>query len=212
MKKTTIGLADDHQLVLRSLSLLVDSFSGFRVIMEALNGRVLIDKLALMKELPDIILLDVNMPEMDGITTSAYMGINYPQIKVVALTMKDDDITIIEMLKTGICAYLLKDINPTELEKALTEIAQKGYYNGDATNILHRRKMNVKKDEIILSSREMDFLQLACTDLTYENIAGKMGVSAKTVDGYRASLFQKLNVQSRTGMALEGIRRKLVQL
>ncbi len=212
MKKITIGLADDHQLVLRSLSLLIDSFGGFTVTVEAHDGKMLIDKLALMKELPDIVLLDVNMPVMDGVATSAYICTHYPTIKVVALTMKDDDATIIEMLKTGICAYLLKDINPAELERALNEIAEKGYYNGDATNILHRRKMALKKDEVVLSAREKEFLQLACTDHTYESIAGQMGVSAKTVDGYRASLFQKLNVQSRTGMALEGIRKKLVEL
>lgn len=214
MNKITIGITDDHQLFLKSLVLMIESFKNFTIIAEALNGKQLIEKISKLKVQPDIVLLDVNMPVMDGPATAAYLTKQYPEIKIVALSMKDDDATIISMLKCGACAYLLKDMHPDILEKALNEIAEKGYYNADATNINYRRLMSVQKNEIAesISLREKEFIQLACSDLTYNHIAKKMGVAERTVDGYRQSVFQKLNVQSRVGMVLEALRRNLATL
>jgi DNA-binding NarL/FixJ family response regulator len=214
MKKITIGLADDHQLFLKSLGLMIESFKNFTILAEALNGKQLIDKLSKLKTQPDIILLDVNMPIMDGPATAEYLAQHYPQIKVVALSMKDDDTTIISMLKSGTCAYLLKDMHPDILEKALNEIAEKGYFNADAANINYRRLLTAQKEAVdeSLSPKEREFIQLACSDLTYSNIASTMKVAISTVDGYRGSVFQKLNVQSRVGMVLEALRRNLVTL
>jgi len=137
---------------------------------------------------------------------------HYAAVKLVALSMKDDDNTILTMLRAGCCAYLLKDIHPNELEKAILEIDKKGYYNADASNVNFRRLLlhAQKEEKLVLTDRERKFLQLACSDLTYKQIAGEMIVSERTVDGYRESLFQKLNVQSRVGMALEAIRKNLV--
>ena len=128
--------------------------------------------------------------------------------------MKDDDATIISMIKAGCCAYLLKDIHPDDLDKALHEIYFKGYYNADAANINYRRLLQhqEKQNELQLTDKEKQFLQLACSDATYKQIAAVMHVSERTVDGYRENLFKKLNVQSRTGMALEAIRRNLVSI
>ena len=214
MKNISIGITDDHQLFLKSLGYMIDSFKGFTIVAEAMNGKILIDKLSKMKDLPDIILLDVNMPVMDGAATAAYLTEKYPAIKLVALSMKDDDTTILQMIQAGVCAYLLKDIHPNELEKALHEIEEKGYYNADATNINYRKLLLKQKEEVEanITEREKEFLKLACSDFTYSNIAKQMGVSERSVDGYRETLFHKLNVQSRVGMALEAIRRNLVQL
>lgn len=210
----TIGIADDHQLFLKSLSLLISSLEGFTIIAEGMNGKDLINKLELKKIEPDIILLDVNMPVMDGRQTAEYLTEKYPAIKLVALSMKDDDATIISMIKAGCCSYLLKDIHPEELNKALLEINKKGYYNSDAANINYRRLLQHqdKEKELQLTDKEKEFLQLACSDATYKQIAATMHVSERTVDGYRENLFKKLNVQSRTGMALEAIRRNFVSL
>lgn len=210
----TIGIADDHQLFLKSLSLLISSLEGFTIIAEGMNGKDLINKLELKKIEPDIILLDVNMPVMDGRQTAEYLTEKYPAIKLVALSMKDDDATIISMIKAGCCSYLLKDIHPEELNKALLEIHKKGYYNSDAANINYRRLLQHqdKEKELQLTDKEKEFLQLACSDATYKQIAATMHVSERTVDGYRENLFKKLNVQSRTGMALEAIRRNFVSL
>lgn len=210
----TLGIADDHQLFLKSLSLLITSLEDFTIVVEAMNGKDLIEKLESKKIEPDIILLDVNMPVMDGRQTAEYLSEKHPAIKLVALSMKDDDATIISMIKAGCCSYLLKDIHPEELNKALHEIHKKGYYNSDAANINYRRLLQHqdKEKELQLSDKEKEFLQLACSDATYKQIAATMHVSERTVDGYRENLFKKLNVQSRTGMALEAIRRNIVSI
>lgn len=210
----TVGVVDDHQLFLKSLSLLLTSFPNFSVAMEALNGKDLQDKIKLVKKLPEIILLDVNMPVMDGRATAQWLSQHYPAIKLVALSMNDNDKTVIEMIRAGCCAYLLKDTHPDELERALTEINLKGYYNGDVSNINYRRLLLTDKnnEQIQISDRERAFLKLACSDLTYKAIAAEMGLSERTIDGYRESLFQKFKVASRVGLALEAIRRDLVKL
>ncbi|MBS1745919.1 MAG: response regulator transcription factor [Bacteroidetes bacterium] len=210
----TLGIADDHQLFLKSLSLLISSLRDFTIVVEAINGKDLIEKLEQKKLEPDIILLDVNMPVMDGQQTAELIVKKFPAIKLVALSMKDDDATIIKMIQSGCCSYLLKDIHPEELNKALHEIYEKGYYNADAANINYRRLLQhqEKQNEFQLTEKEKLFLQFACSDATYKQIAAEMHVSERTVDGYRESLFKKLNVQSRTGMALEALRKNIVSL
>jgi DNA-binding NarL/FixJ family response regulator len=210
-----IGIVDDHQLFLKSVALLIASIPDCTIVVEALNGKDLIDKFETKPgSIPDILFVDVNMPVMDGPATAAYMHKHYPQIKTVALSMKDDDATIISMLREGCCAYLLKDIHPDELEKALHEINKKGYYNSDASNINFRRLLlHTKKEEALhLTEKEQQFLQLACSEFTYKQIANAMHISERTVDGYREIVFEKLNVQSRVGMVLEALRRNLVTL
>lgn len=212
--KVTIGIADDQQLFLQSLAVLINGFENFEVIIEALNGEELLKKLYCAAVKPDIILLDVSMPKMNGIETAKEVTKSYGFIKTVALSMTGDDITIIKMLKAGSCAYLLKDINSVELEKALIEINAKGYYNADAVNINSRRlitKAN-EDDEVQITAREKQFLELAGSDLTYKQIAAKMSLAERTIDGYRESLFQKLNVKSRVGMVMEALRKGLITL
>jgi DNA-binding NarL/FixJ family response regulator len=212
--KISIGIVDDHQLFLKSLGLLICSFPNFELALDALNGQDLLEKIKRLPVQPDILLIDVNMPRMDGVETAKHISYLYPKIKMAALSMKDDDMTIIKMLQAGCTAYLLKDIHPNELEQALLEINTKGYYNADAHNLDHRRFVSRSKvpETPILSEREKEFLRLACSDLTYKQVAIEMSLSERTIDGYRESLFEKLNVKSRVGMALEAIRRSLVSL
>jgi len=212
--KIKIAIADDHQLFVKSLSILINSLSNFEVVAEALNGRELIDKISFMKFLPDVLLIDVQMPVMDGVTAATEITEKYPEIKMAALSSIDDDITVINMIRVGCCAYLLKDMHPIELEKALIEIHHEGYYNADASNINYRRliKKAYQNDNLLISSNENAFLQLACSDLTYKQIADKMHLAERTIDGYREVLFQKLNVHSRVGMALEAVKRGIVLL
>ncbi len=212
--KINIGIADDHQLFLKSLSILVEGFPDFSITLDAMNGEALLQRLQLMKEKPDIILLDVNMPIMDGPKTAALISRQYPQVKLVALSMKDDDTSVINMIRAGCCAYLLKDMHPDKLEKALKEIYTNGYYNADISNIRYRRLLQKQQEDakLQLTEREKTFLKLACSDLTYKQIADQMHLSERTIDGYRENLFVKLNVQSRVGMVLEALRRELVEL
>ncbi|HEY4336750.1 MAG TPA: response regulator transcription factor [Puia sp.] len=214
MANITIGLADDHQLFLKSLSLMVETFNGFSVIVEALNGLEVQEKLKNTHVAPDIMLIDVNMPQLDGLATTRWLHQRFPMMHLVALSMNDSDRTIISMVKAGCCAYLLKDTHPAELERALLEIHTRGFYNADVSNINYRRLLKTQQDDdrLQLSDREAVFLKLACSELTYKQVAAEMNVSERTVDGYRESLFQKLKVQSRVGLCLEAIRRGLVQI
>jgi DNA-binding NarL/FixJ family response regulator len=199
---------------LKSLGFLICSLPNFELAVDALNGVDLLEKLKSNQVVPDILLIDVNMPRMDGVDTARNVNLLYPQIKMAALSMKDDDTTIIKMLQAGCTAYLLKDIHPNELEIALLEINEKGYYNADKHNVNHRRFVARSKDQEIvqLTLREKEFLRLACSDLTYKQVAMQMSLAERTIDGYREALFEKLNVKSRVGMALEAIRRNLVLL
>ena len=208
----TVGIADDERLFVKSLATLINTFPRFKTVIDALSGEDLLHTLETGTVQPDIILLDVNMKGIDGIETATRISQKFPVIKLAALSMKDDNTTIISMLKAGCCAYLVKDINPDELEKALDEISMKGYYNADAANINYRRLItqNKKEQSLQLTEREKSFLQLACSDMTYKQIAAQMHLSERTIDGYRDSIFEKFNVQSRVGMAMEAIRRKLV--
>jgi DNA-binding NarL/FixJ family response regulator len=210
--KIKIGIVDDHQLFLKSLAMMLHSFNNYDVIAEASNGKDLQKKIADSKELPEIMLIDVNMPVMDGIATASWLNENYPGIKLVALSQNDGDKAIIDMLRAGCCAYLLKDTHPNELEKALNEIYEKGFYNADASNINFRRFLQLEKESLNITEKEKKFLQLACSDMTYKQIASIMNLSERTIDGYRESLFQKFNVQSRVGLVLEAIRRELVKV
>ena len=210
----TVGIAEDQQLFLGSLATLISSFDGYTVVVKALNGQELLKQLSLAAHQPDILLLDVNMPVMDGIATARAVTQQFPLIKIAALSIKDDDLTVLSMLRAGCCAYFLKDIHPDELERALGEMYAKGYYNGDQSNVNHRRLLLYaeKEAENALSEREKVFLRLASSDLTYKQIAAEMHLAERTIDGYRDSLFMKLSVQSRVGMVLEGLRRGIITL
>lgn len=210
--KIKTAIVDDHLLFLKSLALMLQSFQNYEVVIEATNGKDLMDKMTARTIRPDIILIDVNMPLMDGLATATWVAENYPSIKMVALSQNDSDRTVIEMIRAGCCAYLLKDTHPDELEKALHEIVTRGYYNGDLSNINYRRLLQFEKESLTITEKEKIFLKYACSDMTYKQVAAAMKVSERTVDGYRETLFHKLNVQSRVGLALEAIRRQLVML
>lgn len=212
--KVTVGLVDDHQLFLKSLRLMLESFKEYEVTVEALHGEDLKNKLKNSNKIPDLMLVDVNMPVMDGIATSKWLSEEYPAMKLIALSMNDTDTAIIEMIKAGCCAYLLKDTHPNELEKALQEVVTKGYYNADASNINFRRLL-LKSNEtpsIVLTEKEKQFLSYACSELTYKQVAAEMNLSERTIDGYREALFAKFNVQSRVGLCLEALRKGFVKL
>ena len=212
--KTLIGLVDDHQLFLKSLSLMLESFQQYEVVVEALNGKDLQEKLSYKDKIPDMMLIDVNMPVMDGIETTKWLSLTYPAMQLIALSMNDKDQAIINMFRAGCCAYMLKDTHPTELEKALQEVKTKGYYNADTGNVNFRRLLMKadEKPEITLTAKELQFLKLACSELTYKQIADKMGLSERTIDGYRDALFEKLNLKTRVGLVMYAIKNGIVQV
>jgi DNA-binding NarL/FixJ family response regulator len=211
ISKINIGLVDDHQLFSKSLSLLLSSFKNVKVVIDAVNGKNLQEKMAASSVIPDIMLIDVSMPVMDGPQTAEWLHGAYPKTRLVALSMDDKEHTVIKMLKAGCCAYLFKDIHPKELEKALREVYKVGYYNPSISS----RKLVEGSDEstqVHFTEKEVEFLKFSCSDHPYKEVAVQMNVSERSVDGYRETLFRKLNVQSRTGMVLEAIRKGLIKL
>ena len=157
------------------------------------------------------------MPVMDGFKTAHYLTENYPQIKILALTVNDDDESIIKMLRAGAVGYLLKDSETAHLRIALQEVATKGYYHNDlVTNSLMKSikpsLVNYSKPIFTFQGREEEFLKFACTELTYKEIADRMCLSPRTVDGYRESLFDKLEIKSRVGLVLFAIKNGIVHI
>ncbi|MFC6099815.1 response regulator transcription factor [Olivibacter domesticus] len=205
--KIKIGIVDDHTLVLESLIMLVNNLSNFEVTLHATDGKDLLQKLERQHDYPDILLVDVLMPYMEGSEVISTVKKSYPSIRLVALSVLNDSLNALKMIKAGCCAYLSKNINALELKLALTEIWSKGYYNSQLIDIENGALMN---ESTPLTDRELEFLELACSDLNYQQIAKKMFLSIKTIDGYRANLFHKFQVKSRTGLILEAIKRKLI--
>jgi DNA-binding NarL/FixJ family response regulator len=210
-------LVDDHILLRNGLTSLVKNM-GHGVIFEADNGKDFIEKLN-PKFLPHIILMDINMPDMDGYETTQWIKMNYPDIKVLALSMYDNENSIIRMLKCGARGFILKDCDPSELESAIHAIMIKGYHYSD---MVSRKLVNVinkiddenyeLKSLIKLNERETSFLKYCCTELNYKEIAEKIFVSPRTVDGYRDALFEKLNVKTRVGLVLYAIKNGVVDI
>jgi two-component system, NarL family, invasion response regulator UvrY len=213
---TSVAIVDDHHLLAQALSDLIQKFEGFEVLFVAGNGRELLSCLN-RRQIPDLLLLDLNMPEMDGFETADYLQQHHPDIRVLALSMFDREDQIARMIQLGARGYLLKGCSPSELRLALTDVKTRGFhYSEFLTNQLVK---NLKPADghagpapVRLNARELEFLRLSCSDLTYADIADRMCVATRTVDGYREALFQKLKVKSRVGMALEAVRQGLVEL
>jgi two-component system, NarL family, invasion response regulator UvrY len=214
-RKINVCLVDDHKLLRKGMVELIDGFTGYQVIGECNNGKEFMTLLKSM-ERPDIALLDINMPEMDGYETAIFLSKDYPEIKVIALSMYDDEKSIIRMIKAGARGYVLKDADPTELRKAFDDVVSKGYYYSDLVSgvlvqSLHYDDAGNQK-KININDREAEFLKFACTELTYKEIADRMCLAPRTIDGYREALFEKLNVKSRVGLVMYAIRNGLVKM
>lgn len=211
----TIALADDHVLLRIGLAQLIESL-GFTVIFQADDGKECIEKIS-SGAAPEVILMDINMPQMDGYATTQWLKENHPDVKVLALSMYDNEASIIRMLKCGAKGYILKDSEPAELKAAIDAVLTKGYYYSDLVSGKLINAINKMEDGgsevntlVNLNERETDFLKYACTEMTYKEIADKMFVSPRTIDGYRDALFEKLQVKTRVGLVMYAIKNGIV--
>jgi len=210
-QKINIAIVDDHTLFRNGVAALMNEFEDLNVIFSAGNGEEMQEMLA-KALLPDVILMDINMPEMDGYKATAWLKETYPNVKVLALSMFDDEKAIIGMIKSGACGYVLKESKPREVLEAIKIIYTKGVYINELVSGKLLHSIANQKDVPLLSAREVEFLKLCCSELTYKEIADSMFVSPRTVDNYRESLFQKLNLKSRTGLVLYSVKNKLIEL
>jgi DNA-binding NarL/FixJ family response regulator len=213
MKTTSVVIVDDHSLFAQALGDMINSFGTYNVLYHVKNGSELRNKLNDKGNVPDIALIDINMPVMNGIETAEWLKKNHPMINVIALSMDDDEQTIIRMIRAGAKGYLLKDINPSTLQNAFKDVMEKGFSFSECLthsvlNSVHRNGA----EEVHLKDREVEFLKLVCTEKTYKEIAGEMFLSPKTIDGYREALFEKLQIKSRVGLAIYAIKNKIYKL
>jgi DNA-binding NarL/FixJ family response regulator len=215
---THIALVDDHILLRSGLASIVRSFEGYSVLFEANNGKEFIQQLKKYPA-PDIVLLDINMPEMNGIETAKWMKENIPTARILVLSVMDTDTVIISMLKHGARGYILKDSKPAIFKQALDNIRDTGFFMNELVsnkmlNYVTNEEDKGQSASIIsqLTENEITFMQLSCTELTYKEIAEKMKISPRTVDGYRDHLLKKLNVQSRIGLVIFAIKYGLYKL
>ncbi|MES2829502.1 MAG: response regulator transcription factor [Bacteroidota bacterium] len=211
MNKTSIVLVDDHRLFRKGIASLIDTFNDYEVLFDAGNGEEFCAKIT-PKFKPDLVLLDLNMPGMDGKQTSEWIKTNYPEIRIIVLSMAEDEDAVLSMIKTGIKGYLLKDAEPMEFKAALDAVTKGDVYFPPFVAKYMAESFNKSGTDIKLNEREIDFLRLASTELTYKEIADKMFVSLRTVDGYRDSLFVKLHVKNRVGLVLYAIKHKIVEI
>lgn len=213
MNPYKVVIVEDHMLLSQAIAGLVNSFNRFEVPYQCNNGQELLDKLKTTSNIPDLVLMDVNMPILNGIETTGILKKEFPQIKVIALSVEGAEDTIIKMLKAGAKGYLLKDVEKEVLEKALKEVISTGYYHTkEVSNILVNSLNEGEGTFVKLKDRELEFIKLVCSELTYKEIADKMFLSPKTIDGYRDSLFQKLQVKNKIGLVLYAIKNKIVYL
>lgn len=216
--KTSVAIVDDHRLLAEALANLINRLTDYEVLFCAENGQDLFVKLE-QHATPQIVLLDVNMPVMNGHSTLIRLHECYPAIRVIVLSMLDDEQTVVAMMRQGTCGYLLKGCQPAELRQALDDVRDKGLYasaftTGHLLGQLNRTAAvattpttkRTGNDPNHLNDRERTFVRLACSEMTYVEIADKMCVSPRTVDGYREAVFEKMHVKTRVGLVMEAIR------
>ena len=215
----SLVLVDDHVIVRSGLKSLIQEMGEYAVTQEYSNGKHFIEALPNLQH-PDIIIMDLGMPEMDGEETMRWMQVNYPQLKVLILTWDTNERKIIELFRLGVRGYLLKNCTADNLKKAIDDTYETGYYHTELLQSALMKDHQAQDTDIKaqiekkITPREQFFLDLVCNkqEYTYDQMADLMKVHRRTIDGYRESLFEKFNIKSKTGLVLFAIKHGLVAL
>lgn len=215
MKELKILIADDHSLFRKGMESTLKLIKGVKQVKQAENGLEVINMLN--TEPVDIIFMDIKMPVQDGITTTKMVSKHYPDIKIIALSMFDDRDNILEMFKAGASGYLLKNTNKEELEEAIAEVMEGGkYYSKEVSDVLLQKMINLnlhKSRQLIepLTEREKEILCLICEQLSTKEIAERIFLSDKTVEGHRLKLLQKTQSKNMAGLVMFAIEHRIYQ-
>lgn len=213
-----VAYADDHRMVREGISELLMKMSRktperIDVCIQAETGDELLEMLEQSTEIPDVCLLDINMPGKDGFDTVVELKKRWPLLRVLVITVFENEYHLIRMIARGADGYIAKNNTGTELLNGVTTVYKKGSYFADqATMRLAHAVKAGKIKEPKLTQLEREFLPFVCTDLTYDEIAEKMGTTRPSVDGLRSSLFRKLDVATRTALAIYGIKTGLIPM
>lgn len=218
MKQINLAIADDHKIFRNGLKAMLEDCPDFKLLIEASNGKELIGQL--VTHTPDVILMDIKMPEMDGMQTTAYIHEHFKQIKVLTLSMHNEDKYIVDMMKAGASGYLLKNAEPEEIIDAISTIYEKGFYFNEHLSVTLIKQLvgpgsytdNAGQQTVDLNDREIEVLRLVCQEFSNQEIADKIFLSVRTVEGYRARLFEKTGSKNLVGLVIFAIKRGIISV
>jgi DNA-binding NarL/FixJ family response regulator len=212
-----LAIADDHKIFRNGLKATLEDCTDLELILEASNGKELIGLLA--TKTPDVILMDIKMPEMDGIQTAAYISQHFKQIKILALSMFNEDKYIVDMMKAGATGYLLKNAEPEEIIEAIATVYHKGFYFNEHLSVTLIKQLfgSARPDSLgspapDLNEREIEVLKLVCQECSNQEIADRIFLSVRTVEGYRARLFEKTGSKNLVGLVIYAIKKGIISV
>lgn len=216
-QKIDVVITDDHKLFRKGIRSLLGDFDFINRLYEAGNGRELLELLEKTTPKPDVILLDLKMPEMDGMEANKKLKELFPEIKVIVLTMEDDEQFILHLINEGVNGYLMKNADPDELEMALKKVVENDFYfTDDISDLVFRNfisgKKNVHITDSFLSPREIQVLELICKEYTAAEIADELVLSVRTIDGFRSKLLQKTGTKNMAGLVVYALKNRIVDI
>ena len=210
-----VAIADDHKLFRKGVILSMRSYTNIKFVMEAENGEDLLQKIP--ESMPDVILCDLKMPIKDGIDATKAITKNFPQIRVIILTMYEDERFVGHLMDCGAAGYLLKSTDPSEIKKAIMDVMRTGFYlNPFVNKVLIKKNYSKQKfnpsltSEVVLSEREKEVLTLVCMEFTASEIALKMEISARTVEAIKDRLMERFGVKNSVGLVFYAMKNQLI--
>ncbi len=218
MNIISVMLADDHSLFRMGMAKLIGELEGIEVTGSAADGKELLRLLDATTQLPGVILMDLNMPNMNGIEATAHIRHQYPKIKIIVLSVYDEEQFIVRMIESGADGYLFKNAEIAEVEKAIRDVANNGFYFNEKMMAAMRKAPTLKTKNLSfnhmvnLTTRELEVLKLICNELTAVEIAEKLFISTRTVDGHRQNLLDKTGARNTAGLVIYAIKHKLLDI
>lgn len=218
MANIRVAITDDQVLFRRGMASIINTFENISIVLEADNGRILLDSLQNFEPIPDVVLLDLSMPELNGIETTKLLHTHYPSIKIIILSVYGEDRFVTHLMELGVNAYLFKNVEPEEVERAIRTVIDKDFYFNEAFLNAMKNRLTNKRQKITLTdnipstltSREIEVLSLICKQRTAQEIADQLFISVRTVDGHRNNLLEKTGARNSAGLVLFAIKHRLI--